>query len=169
MKKFIVFILMAFVMCSCNTEKKLMRESIGNYEFYDIKDFEYYYAINSYDDYIIELKQIIYYCDRGIKEESDKSPYLSLTPRGIVLLYNSALRKLMLEEIKENAVHLSENTTEENFTPKYYCRYKYEYYDRSCGIIEDTKQYTKYVLLEYSDSKNAYELHLLTDVFILNK
>ena len=168
MKKFIVFILMAFIMCSCNTEKKLMRESISNYEFYDITDFEYYYAINSYDDYVVKLKQIITDCDTGIKEESDKSPYLSLTPKGQVLLYNSALRRVMLKEIKENAVHLLENATEENFSPKYYCSYKYEYYDGSCGIIEDTKQYTKYVLLEYSNTKNAYELHLLTDIFILN-
>ena len=168
MKKFFILCLMAFVMCSCNTEKKLMYESIGNYEFYDFTVFECYSVINSYNDYIVELKQTISNCDRKIKEESDLSPYLSLTPQGQVLLYNSALKKVILEEIKENAIYLLENATEENFTPKYCCRYKYEYYDRSCGIIEDTKQYTKYVLLEYSNSKNMYELHLLTDVFILN-
>lgn len=168
MKKFFILCLMAFVMCSCNTENKLMRESIETYEIYDITDFEYYWAINSYNDYIVKLKRVISDCDREIKEESDLSPYLSLTPKGQVLLFNSALKKVMLEEIKENATYLLENATEENFTPKYYCRYEYEYYDRSCGIIEDTKQYTKYVLLEYSNSKNTYELHLLTDIFILN-
>lgn len=159
---------MAFVICSCNAEKKLMRESIDNYEIYDITNFECYSVINSFNDYIVKLKETISYCDRKIKEESDNSPYLSLTPRGQLILYNSALRLLMLEEIKENAIYLLENATEENFTPKYYCRYEYEYYDRNCGLIEDTKQYTKYVLLEYSNSKNAYELHLLTNIFITN-
>lgn len=170
MKKFFILCLMAFVMCSCNTEKKLMRESIETYEIYDITDFHYYWVINSYNDYIVTLKQTIYECDKKIKEESENSPYLALTPKGQVLLYNSALRKVMLEDIKEKTIDLLENATEENFTPKYYCRYEYEYHDRSCGMtIEDTKQYTKYVLLEYSNSQNAYVLHLLTDVFIMNK
>ena len=168
MKRFLIICLMAIVMCSCNTEKNLMRESIDNYEIYDITDFECYSVINSYNDYIVKLRQTISDCDRKIKEESENSPYLALTPKGQVLLINSTLKKMMLEEIKEKASYLLEIATEENFTPKYYCRYEYEYYDGSCGIIEDTKQYTKYVLLEYSNSKNAYELHLLTDIFILN-
>lgn len=154
---------MAFMMCSCNTEKKLMRESIDNYEFYDITDFDYLYAINSYNDYIVKLKQTIADCDRNIKEilnwSSYWSSYLALTPRGDILLCNSVLRMVLLEEIKEKTIDLLENATEENFTPKFYCCYEYEYYDKG-----DIIKYTKYVLL--NQSNNKYELHLLTNVFI---
>lgn len=169
MKKILFICLMAFSLCSCNTETKKMESAVYDYVSYltngddfTITEIRPSSTITNYEDYKAELEETIKKCSERIEHYKDlltKSLYaqsfISTKMGEETIDYITNIIETYVE-IQANAEVKLSLTNKDNFTPKYtyHCEYK------SKGMKNSI-----WVLLEYVDYEDEYRVHLLTAGF----
>ena len=169
MKRFIIFCLIAFMVCSCDTTKNKMETAVIDYVSYlteggdfTITDMDYYEhsTITNYEEYKTELKEVINDCEEEIEKLKEPLSYslyahsLIYTKQGEETVNKIANMIKTITDIKTKAEIELSLSSAETFTPKYTYHCEYKHKGRKNSI---------WLLLEYVEYEDKYKVHLMTN------